>query len=50
VVAASIKAKEKNTQRGKTAIAPETMADVGKALSTGTPTGSRCNKTVGALC
>ena len=42
------KAKEKKYQRGKTAIAPETMADVGRALST-VPDGYPVHKTVARL-
>ena len=42
------RAKEKRYQRGKTAISPETMADVGKALSTA-PDGFPIHKTVGRL-
>ncbi|MGR3510544.1 MAG: 2-oxoglutarate dehydrogenase E1 component [Sulfitobacter sp.] len=42
------RAKEKKYQRGKTAISPETMADVGKALSTA-PDGFPIHKTVGRL-
>jgi len=42
------RAKEKKYQRGKTAISPETMADVGKALSTA-PNGFPIHKTVGRL-
>ncbi len=42
------KSKEKKYQRGKTAIAPETMAQVGKALSTA-PDGFPLHKTVGRL-
>ncbi len=42
------KAKEKKYQRGKTAIAPETMADVGKALTTA-PDDFPMHKTVNRL-
>jgi 2-oxoglutarate dehydrogenase E1 component len=42
------KMKEKKYQRGKTAIPPETFADVGRALST-TPTGIPLHKTVERL-